>query len=327
MRQEKEKTMAFKVAVLDDYQDVALTMADWSQCGDAVEVTVFKAPLGDEAAVVAALADFEIVCLMRERTPFARAVIEALPNLRLIVTTGARNAAIDVAAARENNVTVCGTQSTAHATVEMTFAHILEFMRHVGHENARLKAGAAWQSTIGGDLNGRTLGIVGLGRLGSRVAHIAEAFGMNVIAWSRNLTPEKCAGTPARYVEKDALFAEADIVSLHVQLSERTRGLVGAAELGRMKPTALLVNTSRGPVVDETALVAALRAGAIAGAAIDVYDEEPLPLDHPLRGLERAQLTPHLGYVTQDTYRIFYGQTVEAIRAFLNGEPIRVIEP
>lgn len=316
-----------KCAILDDYQNVALEMADWSSVADDVELVVFNEPLGDEDAVVSALAGFEIVCLMRERTPFPRGVIEKLPDLRLIVTTGPRNASIDVAAAAERGIPVSGTQSVAHATAELAFAHMLEFSRRVGFENARLKDGVAWQSTIGRDLNGKTLGIIGLGRLGRQVARIGQAFGMKVLAWSQNLTPEACEDSGASYATREELLGESDFVSIHLQLSDRTRGLIGPEELARMKPSAFLINTSRGPIVDETALVDALRSGRIAGAGIDVFDIEPLPLDHPLRGLDNAQLSPHLGYVTEDTYRLFYSQTVEAVRAWLDGSPVRVIEP
>lgn len=317
--------MALRCAVLDDYQNVALKMADWSKAG--AQVTVFNAPLGGRDEVIEALRDFEIVCLMRERTPFPRAVIEALPKLKLIVTTGLRNAAIDVAAASERGIVVSGTQSAPYPTAELVFAHLLEFNRKVGYENARLKSGIAWQTTLGRDLNGKTLGLIGLGRLGKQVAGVAKAFGMDVLAWSQNLTPEKCEGTGATYADKDGLFEKSDYISIHVQLSDRTRGLVGAADLARMKPTAFLVNTSRGPIVDEAALIQALRQGRIAGAGIDVYDVEPLPLGHPFRSLDRAQITPHLGYVTQDNYRLSYGQVVEDIAAFVNGAPIRIVEP
>jgi phosphoglycerate dehydrogenase-like enzyme len=316
--------MTLRAAVLDDYQNVALTLADWSKAG--AEIVVFNASLGDASQVVAALQEFDVVCLMRERTPFTREVIEGLPRLKLIVTTGPRNAAIDVAAARERGIVVSGTQSAAHPTAELVFAHLLEFNRKVGFENARMKAGAPWQITLGRDLDGKTLGLLGLGRLGTRVAGIARAFNMNVIAWSQNLTPEKCEGTGARYASKDELFETSDYISIHLQLSDRTRGLVGAAELGRMKPTAFLVNTSRGPIIDESALISVLRAGTIAGAGIDVFDVEPLPLDHPFRTLDRAQISPHLGYVTEDNYRLSYGQIVEDIAAFAAGTPLRVIE-
>lgn len=319
--------MIYRVAVLDDYQNVALKMADWSVCADRTEVTVFNEALGDQNDIVAALADFDIVCLMRERTPFPEALIRRLPRLKLIVTSGPRNATINVSAAAANGITVSGTDSLAHATAELVFAHLLEFYRNVGHENARLKAGAAWQSTLGRDLSRKTLGLLGLGRLGQQVARIADAFGMNVVAWSQNLTPEQCAGTQASYVTKDELFTLSDVVSVHLQLSSRTRGLVGRNELMMMKSDSLLINTSRGPIVDEAALVDSLRRGLIAGAAIDVFDEEPLAVDHPFRSMERAQITPHLGYVTEDTYRTFYGQTVEDICAFIDGAPKRLLQP
>ncbi|KRA55739.1 D-2-hydroxyacid dehydrogenase family protein [Devosia sp. Root635] len=316
--------MALRCAILDDYQNVALTMADWSKAG--ADITVFNAALGNQAQVIEALQDFDIVCLMRERTPFPRAVIEALPRLKLICTTGLRNAAIDVAAARERGVVVSGTQSASHPTAELVFAHLFEFNRRVGYENARMKAGVPWQTTLGQDLDGKTLGLIGLGRLGSRVATIARAFNMNVIAWSQNLTPEKCEGTGATYASKDELFAKSDYISVHLQLSERSRGLIGAADLARMKPTAFLVNTSRGPIIEEAALIAALRDGRIGGAGLDVFDVEPLPLDHPYRSLDRAQISPHLGYVTEGNYRLSYGQIVENIAGFIAGAPQRTIE-
>lgn len=313
-----------RIAVLDDYQGVALDMADWSPVTRDCEVVVFREPLGDEAAVIAALQGFEVVFLMRERTPFPASVIAALPALRLIVTTGMRNAAIDIAAAKAGGVVVCGTVSTGTPTAELVFAHILEFNRRVGFENARMKAGERWQITLGRDLEGKILGVLGLGKLGRRVAAIGKAFGMNVIAWSQNLTAEACSAAGVRHVGKDQLFAEADYLSIHVQLSGRTRGLVGAAELARMKPGALLVNTSRGPIVDEGALVAALNSELV-HAALDVFDVEPLPLDHPFRRLENAQVSPHLGYVTEGNYRQNYPQVVECIRAFLDGSPVRVM--
>lgn len=317
--------MPIRCAVLDDYQDVALEMADWATLSPRAEIVVFNTPLGDDAAVAAALADFEIVCLMRERTRFSKAVIEALPKLKLIVTTGMKNAAIDMAGAAAKGVLVCGTQSAGHPTAELVFAHMLEFARRVGLENARLKSGTPWQTTLGIDLSGKTLGIVGLGRLGKQVARIGAAFGMQPIAWSQNLTPAACEGTGADYVSREELFERSDVVTIHLQLSDRTRGLIGAGDFARMKPTAFFINTSRGPIVEEAALIAALRDGRIAGAGLDVFDREPLPLDHPFRSLERAQLTPHLGYVTEDNYRLNYGQTVENIAAFLDGRPLRVI--
>jgi D-3-phosphoglycerate dehydrogenase len=264
---------------------------------------------------------------MRERTLFPKAVIDGLPDLKLLVTSGARNAAIDLVAAKERNVVVSGTESRGSPTAELTWGLILELARKIGFENARLKAGAWWQSTIGLDLGGRTLGVIGLGKLGSKVAEIGRAFGMNVIAWSQNLTEDKARAAGATLVGKDDLFRQSDFITVHLQLSPRTRGLIGAKELGLMKPSAYFVNTSRGPIVEEAALLDALRSGRIAGAGIDVYDVEPLPLDHPLRKLDNAVLTPHLGYVTEDGYRGFYEQFVENIRAWQDGKPLRVIAP
>jgi D-3-phosphoglycerate dehydrogenase len=317
--------MRLRCAVLDDYQNVALSLADWSKISADVDVKVFNSSLGGADDVVRALKGFAVVCLMRERTPFPRAVFEGLPDLRLVVTTGMRNAAIDLEAAKARNVTVCGTESPGHPTAELTVGLMLDLARRISFENARMKAGEAWQTTIGGDLNGKTLGIIGLGKLGSRVAKVGLVFGMKVIAWSQNLTKEKCQEAGVAYASKDDLLKSSDFVTIHVQLSSRTRGLIGAGELAAMKPSAFLVNTSRGPIVDEAALIAALRANRIAGAALDVYDVEPLARDHPLRQLPNVVLTPHLGYVTVDNYRVFYGQTVDAIRAFLDGKPIRVI--
>jgi phosphoglycerate dehydrogenase-like enzyme len=317
--------MRLRCAVLDDYQNVALAMADWSKISGEVEVKVFNAPLGDSDEVAQALSGFAIVCLMRERTLFRRALFERLPDLKLVVTTGMRNAAIDVAAAKEHKVVVCGTESAGHPTAELAFGLIIDLARCISLENARMKAGEAWQATIGTDLFGKTIGIIGLGKLGSRVAKAAQAFGMKVVAWSQNLTPEKAREVGADYAAKEDLLRQSDFVTIHLQLSARTRGLVGAKEIGLMKPTAFLINTSRGPIVDETALVAALKESKIAGAGLDVYDVEPLPREHVLRKLPNVVLTPHLGYVTADNYRTFYGQTVEAIRAWLDGKPVRVI--
>jgi phosphoglycerate dehydrogenase-like enzyme len=318
--------MAYRCAILDDYQNVALKLADWTALS-GVDLQVFNKPLGDQASVIKTLGGFAIVCLMRERTPFPRAVIEALPDLRLLLTSGMRNAAIDLVAAKDRNVVVCGTESPGSPTAELAWGLMLELTRRIGYENARLKTGAWWQSTLGVDLGGKTLGVIGLGKLGSKVAQVGRAFGMEVIAWSQNLTDEKARDAGATLVAKDDLFRMADFVSVHLQLSPRTRGLIGARELGLMKPTAYIVNTSRGPIIDEAALLDVLRAGRIAGAGLDVYDVEPLPLDHPLRKLDNAVLTPHLGYVTEDTYRHFYPQMVEDIRAWQAGKPQRVILP
>jgi phosphoglycerate dehydrogenase-like enzyme len=313
-----------RLAILDDYQRVALDMADWSLLRDAAEITVFDRHLGGLEAVAAALSDFEIVCAMRERTPFPRALIERLPKLRLLVTTGARNASIDLAAAAERGVIVCGTESLPRPPAEHTWALILAAARQLPAEDRRLRAGG-WQRTIGIDLAGRTLGVIGLGRLGAIVAEIGRAFQMDILAWSQNLTVARAEQCGASLVGKEALLAQADFVTIHLQLSDRTRGLIGAAELAAMKKSAWLVNTSRGPIVDEAALIDALERRLIAGAALDVYDQEPLPADHPLRRLGNTVLAPHLGYVTAGTYRTFYRGTIDAVRAWLDGSPIRVL--
>ncbi|HET9903252.1 MAG TPA: D-2-hydroxyacid dehydrogenase family protein [Xanthobacteraceae bacterium] len=317
--------MAPRCVVLDDYQNVALKMADWSPVSSDLDIQVINRHLGAAEQVVEALREATIVCLMRERTPLPRAVIEALPNLKLIVTTGMYNASVDLDAAKERGILVCGTRGAGTPTAELAIGLMLDLARAISFENARLKAGEPWQTTIGRDLAGLTLGVLGLGKLGSRVARIAQAFDMKVIAWSQNLTPERCRDIGVEYVSKDGLFSRSDFVSIHLVLSARTRGLVGSAELGRMKPTACLVNTSRGPIVDEGALIAALQERRIAGAALDVYDREPLPSDHPLRKLSNVVLTPHLGYVTEANYRVFYGDTVEDIRAWLDGKPVRIV--
>jgi phosphoglycerate dehydrogenase-like enzyme len=315
-----------RIAVLDDYQYVAASLADWSLLPEAVEVVEFADHIGDVDTLVTRLQPFDVVVAMRERTPFPRAVLERLPNLRLLVTTGARNPSIDVAAARECGVTVCGTGAHPTGTAELTWALILGVARHLPQEDASVRAGG-WQQSIGTDLAGGVLGVLGLGRLGERVARIGQAFGMDVVAWSQNLTDERAAEVGVRRVGKEHLLETADVVTIHLQLSDRTRGLLGHTELARMKPTAILVNTSRGPIVDEAALVQALREGTIAGAGLDVFDTEPLPRHHPLRELRRAVLTPHLGYVTEATYRVFYRDAVEDVAAFLEGAPIRVLTP
>jgi phosphoglycerate dehydrogenase-like enzyme len=312
-----------RVAVLDDYQRAAGRMADWASLPDAA-VTFFSDHLSEEAPLASRLADFDVVVAMRERTPFPRALLTRLPRLRLLVTTGMRNAAIDLLAAAELGVTVCGTAGSGTSTAELTWALILALVRHVPAEDAAVRSGG-WQHTLGVDLADRTLGVLGLGNIGRRVAAVGAAFGMEVIAWSQNLTAEAAAAAAARRVEREELFRLADVLTIHLVLSERTRGLVGAAELAVMKPSAYLVNTSRGPIVDEAALTAHLRAGAIAGAALDVYGVEPLPADDPLRALPNTVLTPHLGYVTERTYRTFYGQAVEDIAAYLAGRPVRVL--
>ena len=316
-----------KAALLDDYQNVTLQVVDWSPVAKDVELTVFNKPFAGPDEAIKALQGFPIIVGMRERTPFPRKVIEALPDLKLLITTGARNNSFDVKAAAERGVTVCGTGSFGSPTAGIAIGLMLELTRRIGFENARLKAGASWQVTMGQDLEGLTLGVLGLGKLGQRVAAVAKAFGMKIIAWSQNLTPEKAKEAGADYVSKEDLFSKADIVSIHVVLSDRSRGLVGAKELGLMKKTAYLINTSRGPIVDEKALIAALTAKSIAGAGLDVFDVEPLPLNHPLRKMDNVVLTPHLGYVSEQNYRGYFQGVVEDIRAWLDGRPVRVIAP
>jgi phosphoglycerate dehydrogenase-like enzyme len=313
-----------RLAILDDYQDVARSYADWTRLQPHVDLSVFNDHLSDLDDLATRLEPFELILAMRERTPFPRELIERLPNLRLLVTTGSANRAIDLAAAAEAAVVVCGTGYAGSSTLELIWGLIIATMRNIVAEDAAVRAGR-WQVSVGSELAGRTIGIVGLGRLGARVAQIAAAFEMEVIAWSQNLTAERAEAAGARLVERDELFATADVVTLHVVLSDRTRGLVGARELGLMKPTAHLVNTSRGPIVDEDALIAALRAGSIAGAALDVFDVEPLPEGHPLRSLPNTVITPHIGYVAHDQYVRFFGGALEAIEAFLAGSPIRVL--
>lgn len=309
-----------RIAILDDYQQVALTSADWSVVDG--EVVAFADHVADPEALVARLAGFDVVVAMRERTPFPGSLLARLPDLRLLVTTGAANASIDVEAARAAGVVVCGTGASAAAAPELTWALLMALLRHVPVEDANVRAGR-WQTTVGGELAGRTLGLLGLGRIGQYLARYGRAFDMPVIAWSQNLTAEAAAAHGARLVTKDELFELADVVSVHLKLSDRSRGLVGEAELARLGPRGYLVNTSRGPIVDETALLAALRDGTIAGAALDVFDVEPLPADHPLRTAPNTVLTPHVGYVTRETYAAFYGEAVEDVRAWAAGEPVR----
>jgi len=316
-----------KTAILDDYQNVALKLADWSPVAKDVDITVFDKPFAGPDEAIKALQGFPIIVGMRERTPFPRKVIEALPNLKLLITTGARNNSFDVKTANERGITVCGTGGFGNPTASIAIGLMLELTRHIGFENARMKSGAPWQITMGQDVEGMTLGTLGLGKLGQRVATIAKALGMKVIAWSPNLTPDKAKEAGVDYIGKDDLFRNADILTIHVVLGDRSRGLVGARELGLMKKTAYLVNTSRGPIVDEKALIAALTAKSIAGAGLDVFDVEPLPLDHPFRKMDNVVLTPHLGYVGERNYRVLYSGVVEDIRAWLDGKPVRVIAP
>jgi phosphoglycerate dehydrogenase-like enzyme len=311
-------------AVLDDYQGVALTSADWSVLAPDVEVTAFGEHLDDEARLADALAGFEIVVVMRERTPMTASLLARLPALRLLVTSGMRNAAIDRDATVQHGVVVCGTGSNSQPPAELTWALILGLARHLTEENAALRAGGPWQSTVGTDLHGATLGLLGLGRIGAQVARVGLAFGMDVVAWSEHLTTARAEEVGVRPAPtKEALLAESDVVSVHLVLGSRTRGLLGADELALMKPSALLVNTSRAAIVDRGALLAALREGRIAGAGLDVFDVEPLPADDELRALPNVLATPHLGYVTRRNYAGFFGEAVEDIAAFLAGSPVR----
>jgi phosphoglycerate dehydrogenase-like enzyme len=315
-----------RAAILDDYQIVAMDFADWSAIAKDVEIKVFNKPFASQDEAIKALQGFAIVVGMRERTPFPRKVIEALPDLKLLITTGARNNSFDVKACAERGVTVCGTGGAGSPTTSITFGLMLELTRRIGFENARLKAGAPWQVTVGRDLEGLTLGILGLGKLGQRSAAVGKAFGMKILAWSQNLTEDKAKAAGADYVSKDDLFRNADFVTIHNVLSDRSRGMVGAKELGLMKKTAYLINTSRGPIVDEKALIAALQNKTIAGAGLDVFDIEPLPLDHPFRKMDNVVITPHLGYVSEQNYRKYFPDVVEDIRAWLDGKPVRVID-
>jgi phosphoglycerate dehydrogenase-like enzyme len=312
------------VAVLDDYQRVARAYADWDRLDGKAELTVFTDHLADPGRVVERLAPFEVVVAMRERTPFPASVLERLPNLRLLVTTGMHNASIDLAAAKRLGVTVSGTGGVNTATAELTWGLILSLARRIPTEDRGVRDGG-WQSTVGRDLAGSTLGLLGLGRMGSRLVPVAKAFGMRVLAYSQNLTAERAAEAGAQYAELPELLLRSDFVSVHLKLSERTRGFLGEAELHRMRPTAYLINTSRGPIVEEEALLRALREGWIAGAGIDTFDVEPLPVDHPLRTAPNAVLTPHLGYVTARTYDVFYREALEDVEAYLDGAPVRVL--
>jgi phosphoglycerate dehydrogenase-like enzyme len=324
-----------RVAILDDYQQVSLASADWSAVRSLAQIDVFAEHIARTEALVSALEPYDVVVAMRERTPFDAARLGQLPRLRLLVTTGMSNSSIDLAAASARGVTVCGTGGIGSATAELTWGLILALVRHIPEEDRRLKmaggpGGAAlgvrgsWQQTVGTGLDGKRLGVVGLGQQGRRVAEIGRAFGMKVAVWSQNLDPGAAASHGAA-VSKEELFSASDVVTVHYKLSPRSVGLVGAAELALMKPSAYLVNTSRGPIVDSAALLSALRSGSIAGAALDVYDVEPLPLADPLRSAPNVVLTPHLGYVTEETYRVFYGDAAEDIVAFAKGEPVRVL--
>ena len=306
-----------KIAILDDYQNIALKLADWSTLARRAEIMVFNDHIADPAAIIDRLLPFDVVCVMRERTPLPRDIIQHLPRLKLIASTGPGNASIDMAAAAEHGVRVTATGYRSTPTIELTWALILAGARHVVPESNAVRAGG-WQTTVGQELEGKVLGVVGLGRIGAQVARIGLAFGMKIIAWSQNMTPEIAGAAGATMVPKSELFRQADIVTVHLVLSKRTRGLIGAAELEVMKPTARLINTSRGPIVDEAALIAALQSHSIAGAALDVFDQEPLPAGHPFRSLDNVLATPHIRYVGEDLYRTFYHDVVTSISAWLD---------
>ncbi|MET8246713.1 D-2-hydroxyacid dehydrogenase family protein [Streptomyces sp. NPDC005202] len=318
--------MRFRCAVLDDFQNVATTVADWSPVNDRVEVVPFTEHFATEDELAAALADFDIVVTLRERVPFPASLLDRLPRLKLLIASGMRNSVIDYAAARANGVTVCGTESSSTPPVELTWALLLGLARGIVTENNALRTGGPWQSTVGADLHGRRLGLLGLGKIGSRVAQVGLAFGMEVAAWSQNLTKERADAVGVELAaSKEDLLASADFVSVHLALSDRTRGLIGAPELALLKPTAYLINTSRAAIVDQDALLTALHEGRIAGAGVDVFDIEPLPADHPMRSAPRLLATPHLGYVSRANYGRYYGQAVEAIEAYLAGRPVRIL--
>ena len=313
-----------RIAVLDDYQTAARSYGDWDRLAGRADVTVFTDHLSDEDALAARLEPFAGVVLMRERTPFPRSLLDRLPNLRLIATSGMWNASVDLVACEERGIVVSGTQTGGGGTAQVTWALIFALAQQITVVDRDIREGR-WQTGIGDELAGKTLGLLGLGRVGAKVARAAPAFDMNVIAWSANMTDERAAAAGATRVERDELFARADFVSVHLVLSTRTRGLIGKNELALMKPTAFLINTSRGPIVDEPALIDVLGRRSIAGAGLDVFDVEPLPLEHPLRSLPNTVLTPHIGYVSKESYRIFYGQMLEDIEAWLAGSPVRQI--
>jgi phosphoglycerate dehydrogenase-like enzyme len=305
-----------KIAILDDYQNVALSIADWSAVARRADITVFNDHIVQTDALIERLLPFDAICVMRERTPLSRYIIECLPRLRFIASTGPRNISIDMVAANERGIIVTHTGYRSTPTIELTWALILASARHLVRESNSIRAGG-WQTSLGHELDGRTLGVLGLGNVGGQVARIGRAFGMKIIAWSQNLTAEAAEAAGAELVTKNGLFRRAEVVTIHLILSARTRGLVGAGELALMKPTARLINTSRGPIVDEEALIEALRAGTIAGAAVDVFETEPLPANHPLRSLANLLATPHIGFVAEDLYRTFYGDAAAALAAWI----------
>lgn len=313
-----------KIAILDDFQNTSMKFGEWSSLRKHADITVFTDYIDDEDALVERLLPFDILCVMRERTWFPRSVLKRLTHLKLLASTGPWNAAIDIEAADELGITVCGTASSLTAASELTWALILAAARHIPREVASFRNGG-WQVSVGSDLNGKTIGLLGLGYSGSATARVAQAFGMRTIAWSQNMTADSASMLGAQYVSKDELLATSDILSIHVRLSERTRNLIGARELSLMQPHALLVNTARGPIVNEEALIDALNRKQIAGAAMDVFDVEPLPENHPYRTMENVIATSHIGYVTEGSYEFYYGESVENIRAWIQGEPIRTL--
>lgn len=315
-----------RLAILDDYEKVALELAPWENLGPDIKIDVYSDRLVKEDALVDRLLPYDILVIMRERTPFPRSLIERLSNLKLLVTTGRLNRAIDLAACRKNSVVVCGTESSKNAPAELAWGLILSLARRIPLQDRAVRQGI-WGDGIGTGLGGKVLGILGLGKLGTQVARVGLAFGMQVIAWSQNLTQEKAAAVGAVCVKKDDLFKSSDVISIHLVLSDRTRGLIGAHEIGLMKPSAYIVNTSRGPIVQEAVLIEALRKGRIAGAGLDVFDDEPLSPDHPYVSLPNTVLTPHIGYVTKDSFRIYFTQALEDVAAWLADKPVRVIEP
>jgi phosphoglycerate dehydrogenase-like enzyme len=314
-----------RVAILDDYFDAALRVADWSLLKGRVDIQVFTKPLGGEENAAKKLADFDIVVGMRERTPFPASLIRRLPKLKLLITTGMRNLSFDLEAAHSQGVTVCGTGGVGNPTAELAVGMMIALLRDIPGQFGSMRQGG-WQTRPGYDLAGKTLGLLGLGRVGSAVAGAGNAFNMKVIAWSQNLTEQRAAECHARRVDKDELFRQSDVISIHLILSGRTRGIVGARELDLMKPTAYLINTSRGEIVDEAALLQRLQEKRIAGAAIDVYGVEPLPADHAIRTLDNVLLTPHIGYVTAENLARMFHDAVEDIAAFLDGKPVRVLK-
>ena len=313
-----------RLAILDDYQGVARALGPWDRLPDGLRIEAFRDTVSDPDALVERLRQFDALVIMRERTPFPRALVERLPNLRLLVTTGMRNRSVDVAACVEKGVTVCGTPGFGNPTVDLTWGLILSLTRRIPEQERALREGR-WQVALGNGLESKTLGVLGLGNLGARVARVGAAFGMRVVAWSPNLTEERATEVGATRVDKAALMAEADVLTLHVVLSERSRGIVGAEDIARMRPGAVVVNTSRGPLIDQAALIAALREGRIAGAGLDVYDQEPLPPGHPILSAPNTVLTPHLGYVTEENYRVYFQGAVEAVEGYLKGSPARVL--